>query len=228
MRAPEGKFDLAFRHRAARATPRGCLLLLHGVGGNETDLAGLAAATDPEWLVVLPRGPIALGPGQFAWFRVGFAGGTPHIDAAAAETSRLALIEFVSSVQAAFDVVPGRTVISGFSQGGIMSASVALSAPESVAAFAMFSGRILPELAPHIAAKERLAALRAFIGHGEYDRTLPVSWAHRADALLRELGVEHTTRIYPIGHELGRSVQEDFFGWLATLSTAAHATRGDT
>src|SRR5919109_5624328 len=47
------------------------LLLLHGIGSNEHDLASLAPIIDPDghWVTVCPRGPYAYGPG-FAWFRV--------------------------------------------------------------------------------------------------------------------------------------------------------------
>lgn len=62
--------------------------------------------------------------------------------------SRLALIRFVKQMQATFGIAPQHTVIAGFSQGGILSFSVALSAPERVAGFGVLSGRILPELEP--------------------------------------------------------------------------------
>ena len=35
----------------------------------------------------------------------------------------------------------------------------------------------------------QLAHLNAFIGHGEFDITLPVSWAQRSDPWLSEAGV---------------------------------------
>ena len=124
------------------------------------------------------------------------------------------MIQFVEQVQSAYGIPPENTVIAGFSQGGIMSASVALSAPERVKGFAVLSGRILPELEPHLATPERLAHLRAFVGHGEYDRTLPVLWAQRADQWLADLKVEHITRHYPVGHEISPAMHAEFLEWL--------------
>jgi phospholipase/carboxylesterase len=40
-----------------------------------------------------------------------------------------------------------------------MSASVALTSPESVAGFGLLCGRILPEMATLMASRERLSAL---------------------------------------------------------------------
>ena len=208
-------FELAFRIKQPQPVqPKACVILLHGVGGSETNLADLAADIGPDTLVVLPRGPLEFAPGQFGWFRVAFTTSGPSIVASEAEQSRLALIRFVEQLQSGYGIAPQHTVIAGFSQGGILSASVALSAPERVAAFGVLSGRILPELQPHLADKQRLATLRGFIGHGEYDTKLPVTWAQRSDQLLTELGVEHLTRLYPIDHGISPAMQADFVGWL--------------
>ena len=211
-------FKLAFRIKQPQpAQPKACVILLHGVGGSETNLADLAAGIGPDTLVVLPRGPLEFAPGQFAWFRVAFTAGGPRIVESEADQSRLTLIRFVEQLQSAYDIAPQHTVIAGFSQGGILSASVALSAPERVAAFGVLSGRILPELQPHLADKQKLATLRAFIGHGEYDSKLPVVWAQRSDQLLTELGVEHLTRLYLIDHSISPAMQAEFLEWLQKL-----------
>lgn len=208
-------FELAFRLRLpVSSRPKACVVLLHGVGSSEASLADLAAAIPSDTLVVLPRGPVHFAPGQFGWFHVAFTPGGPSIDAAEAESSRLALIRFVEQLQSAYDLAPQDTLIAGFSQGGILSASLALSAPERVAGFALLSGRILPELEAHLASKQRLAHLRAFIGHGEYDSKLPKAWAQRADQWLVELGVAHETHFYPIDHGISADMQADFLEWL--------------
>lgn len=213
---------LAFRIRQPQpAQPKALLVLLHGVGGSESNLGDLAAGIDPDTLVLLPRGPLTLGPGQFAWFRVAFTASGPRIEAQEAEQSRLALIRFVAQLQAAHGIAPQQTVIAGFSQGGILSASVALTAPESVAGFGVLSGRILPELEPHLAEPARLTGLQAFIGHGEFDSKLPVLWAQRSDALLSQLGVTHSSRRYPIDHGISAAMQTDFLEWLNGVLKAA-------
>ena len=209
-------FALAFRTlQPVPAKPASLLVLLHGVGGNEENLAALGADVGDDTLVVLPRGPITFAPGAYAWFRVAFTGEGPRIVASEADASRLALIAFIGQLQQVYAIAPARTTVAGFSQGGILSASVALSAPERVGAFAVLAGRILPELAPRIAAAEALSALRGFIAHGEFDDKLPVDWAHRADEWLSRLGVAHETNLYPAGHVLDARMRADFLAWLA-------------
>lgn len=214
----DADLGLSYRVRQpAPLKPTKCVVILHGVGGNETNLIDFAAGIDPQTLVIFPRGPLQLGAQQFAWFRVAFTSAGPSIVAEEAESSREALIHFVLQVQARYRIPAHNTVIAGFSQGGILSASVALSAPERVAGFGILSGRILPELIPHIADKTRLENLCAFIGHGEFDTKLPVMWAQRSDQLLGELGVAHLTHLYPIEHGISLAMKTDFLEWLDRL-----------
>lgn len=211
----DAALGLSYRIRQpAPLNPTKCVVLLHGVGGNETNLIDIAAGIDPDTLVVFPRGPLQLGAQQFAWFRVRFTAAGPGIVAEEAERSREALIHFVAQLRQRHGIAAQDTVIAGFSQGGILSASVALSAPELVAGFAVLSGRILPELEPRLANRERLANLKGFIGHGEHDSKLPVLWAHRSDKLLRELGVDHRLHLYPIDHGISADMRADFLQWI--------------
>jgi phospholipase/carboxylesterase len=157
-----------------------------------------------------------MGGSQFAWFRVNFTATGPKISPEEAEHSRMLLIALLQQLQQQHGIAASQTVIAGFSQGGIMSASVGLSSPESVQGFGLLSGRILPELEPVMAAKERLSKLKAFLSHGEQDNTLPVHWAQRSHALLTQLGVEHSLRLYAMDHGISAAMQADFVDWLAT------------
>lgn len=204
---------LAFRTRPTEGNAQRLLVLLHGVGGNETNLAALAASIPNDTRIVLARGPLTLGPSQHAWFRVAFGAHGPTPDLDAAEASRVRLIAFVSQLQAAFSVPASKTVVAGFSQGGIMSASIGLTRPDALAGFGILAGRILPELAPQIAERAALGSLRGFIGHGRDDTKLPVDWAYKADSWLKELGVDHDTRLYPGDHGIPPAMQADFAQW---------------
>lgn len=208
-------------HEPAPRRPDSILILLHGVGADEHSLSPLGAAVDPSTLVVLPRGRLELGTGQFGWFAVRFTPAGPLPDLGEAEVSRKSLITFIAELQRLHGVPPDRTTVAGFSQGGIMSASVALTSPESVAAFAVLAGRILPELEPALADRSRLAHLRGLIAHGQRDNKLSVDWAHRAARLLERLEVEHEALLYPAGHELCAAMQADFLQWLADIHIPA-------
>jgi phospholipase/carboxylesterase len=204
---------IAYRALGA-AAPEALLVLLHGVGGNELNLQDLAAASDPRILSLLVRGPLPLDQGSFSWYRVGFTAQGPFLDTVQAEAGRLRLATFIGNLQRETGLGPDRTVVAGFSQGGIMSTGLALTRPDLVAGFGLLSGRILPEIAPRIAARDELAGLSGFISHGLQDNVLPLSWAERSESWLTELGVAFQSRRYPAGHEITAAMAQDFHAWV--------------
>jgi phospholipase/carboxylesterase len=216
---------LLHRVRPAQgAAPKApCLLLLHGVGSNEAGFVELARQLDPRLVVILVRGPIVLAPGRFAFFQVSFTPAGPAINAAQAERARTTLIDFIGQLPAAYDVDPERIWIAGFSQGGIMSASVGLTAPGSVAGFGVLSGRILPEILPLVEPGPALESQQAFVSHGVQDETLGIHFAHHAREVLTKLGVPLAYHEYTAGHALDRDMVGDFQRWLGTLLNRSEA-----
>ncbi len=194
--------------------PKQLLILLHGVGSNETHVQQLAQGAPPNTLVILCQGPLQLGAEQFAWFRVKFTPEGPKIDEQETVKARLLLTAFVSHIQKQFKLLANKTIVAGFSQGGIMSASLALCSPECIKGFAILSGRILPELSAHMASEPQLKHLQAFIGHGQFDQILEPLWAEKSHALLEKLHIFHTYRTYTIAHEVSPAMRDDFIHWL--------------
>ena len=213
---------LSYRLRLPQpARPRAMVVLLHGVGGQEMDLADLAAGVDPETLVVLVRSRIQLGPEQFGWFRVAFTAEGPKIAAGEAEDSRHALIRLVDHLQSQHSIEARRTVLAGFSQGGILSASCG---PQRARA----RGRLRHPLGPHPAGartpRRRPRVARAPAGLHRPWRAGP----HPAPGLgpagrqwLDDLGIPHVTRVYPAGHTLNPEMRADVLAWIGGLSGAA-------
>jgi phospholipase/carboxylesterase len=210
--------DLIHRVRDAEVpTPGGapCLVLLHGVGANEAGLITFAQRQDPRLVVILVRGPLIFGPTQFGWFQVNFTADGPAIHAAQAEQSRQSLIAFIQRLPAAYNVDPHRIWMAGFSQGGIMSASVGLTAPTVLAGFGILSGRILPEVMPLVQDKEALRCLHAFVVHGKQDQKLGIHFARSAQEVLQGLHVPLHYREVDAGHELNEAMQRDFCEWMS-------------
>lgn len=208
--------------RPATGPAHGLVVLLHGVGSNERSLQALADGLDKRLQVVLPRAPLAFGADAFGWFTVQFGAQGPVIDPAQAEASRPLLIDYVRALQAQHGVDAAHTLVAGFSQGGIMSASVALTAPQVARRFAILSGRILPEIAPHVPADIATRGVRGLILHGEQDSKLPFALATAAAARLQALGVDHAVHGYPADHTLTAAMQADFNAWTARELLSRH------
>lgn len=191
------------------------LLLLHGVGSNEHDLFGLVPYLDKRFLIISVRAPNTLGPGSYAWFEVDLTPQGPVINPAQAEASRKALITFLDEAVNAYDADPKQIYLMGFSQGAIMSASVALTRPQLVAGAVLMSGRILPEIQPLIASNEELSGLPFLVVHGTADMVLSISYGRASRQLLSSLPVELTYHEYRIGHEVSQESLADVTAWLS-------------
>jgi len=197
------------------------LILLHGVGSNEANMVDFAKRQDRRLAVFSVRGPLTLGAAQYAWFMVRFSASGPVINAPQAESARLMLIDFIDALPAVYGIDPGRVWIAGFSQGGIMSASVALTRPDKVRGFGILSGRILPEISPQLASPEALKDLSAFVSHGIEDGTLPLHFGQGSRKWLQDRQVPLSYQEYPAGHELSESMQRDFGEWMGRQIYAA-------
>ena len=191
------------------------LLLLHGIGSNEHDLYGLAPFLDKRFLIISVRAPNILGPGSYAWFEADFTPQGPVINPEQAEASRITLITFLKEAITAYGADPKQVYLMGFSQGAIMSASVALTTPGLVAGVVLMSGRILPEIQSLIAPHEDLEGLPFLVVHGTVDMVLPITYGRASRELLSSLPVELTYHEYPMGHEVNQESLSDVTAWLS-------------
>lgn len=196
--------------------PRALAVLLHGVGGDEAQLAALGDRLPHDVLVALPRGQRTISGDRLGWFREGLGEDGPQVVEDEAEEARTRMVEFVRRLQERFDVPPERTVLAGFSQGGMLAAAAVLATPGLAAGFAMVGGRIMPELDPLIDRAGSLAGLHALVVHGRHDEVLAVDWATRAGERLAALGIAHAIRLHDAGHELLPAMEDDVAGWFAS------------
>jgi phospholipase/carboxylesterase len=195
--------------------PPPLLILLHGLGSNERDLVGLAPYLDPRFQIVSARAPHLLVPDGYAWFELGWtAANDIIINFQQAEQSRALLIGFIAETLAAYGGDPARVYLLGFSQGAIMSASVALSEPELIAGTVLMSGRIPAEIRPLIAPAERLAGKPFLVVHGTADTVLPIHNGRASRAILATLPVALTYKEYSMAHEVSAQSLADVTAWL--------------
>lgn len=190
------------------------LLLLHGVGGNEQNLFSFADALPDNYLVVSARGPLTLGANSYAWFQVDFSSGRPQINEIQAEAARVTLLDFIETLKKDLDFDEKQVYLMGFSQGGIMSYSVALTEPEKIKGIAVMSGRLLPEVKPLVADEKRLAKLKIFVSHGKQDQVLHFPFATEAVDYLESKGLNPDFHQYDDGHTVNQQMLADVITWL--------------
>lgn len=198
------------------------LLLLHGVGSNERDLAGLAPLLDGRLVVLSLRAPVGLGPGAFGWYPVQWTAEGPVGDPVQARASRDAIVQFIAGAVEKYGADSRRVYLMGFSQGAIMSLYVALTQPETVAGIVAMSGRLLPEAFAERVPEERLSGLPILAVHGTSDTVLPISEGRQINARLSSLPLAFSYREYEgMGHEVTQQSLGDIAAWLTSRLDAA-------
>lgn len=212
--------QLALIHLTQQPRQRGedrppLLILLHGYGSNEADLFGLAPYLDPRFLIVSARAPYTLMHGSYAWFEITWVASGITIDAKQADISRKLVTEFIGAAAEAHGADPARVYLCGFSQGAILSASIALTTPELVAGAVLMSGRVPDEIKPLIAPAARLAHKPFLVVHGVHDTVLPIQNGRASRAILEQLPIELTYREYPMAHEVSAESLADVTTWLS-------------
>jgi phospholipase/carboxylesterase len=217
--------ELVTRTRPAAGEAAGLLVLHHGRGADENDLLPLAEALDPRRRlhVVMPRGPLpAEGGNGYRWYLVPRPG-EPDEGTYAEACAMLA--ELYDEVWAETGIAPRRTVLGGFSMGGVMSYALGLGAgrpaPAGILAFSGF----LPRFADWTPQPPSGECPHAFIAHGARDRVIDVSHGREAAERLREAGLEVSYHESQAAHHIDPRVIPEAAAWLATTLPARLASR---
>jgi phospholipase/carboxylesterase len=193
--------------------PHPTILTLHGRGANAMDLLGLAPyLADGRFFVLCPQGPVQMpiGPGAmgYGWYPPAPGAGLPP-DVPAVMSARKQLLAFLDAAIERYPIDPSKLLVLGFSQGGVMAYTLALSDPERFAALLALSTWFPAELLDHMADAPAAQHLPTWIQHGTRDDMVPVERARTSVETLRDRRLPLIYREYDMGHEInGQSIKE--------------------
>jgi phospholipase/carboxylesterase len=191
------------------------LILMHGIGSNEKDLFSFAQELPPEFLIVSLQATIQLSDDSYAWYHVDFSSSTPIINTAEELNSRRLISDFIDWAITTYHCNASKVVLCGFSQGAIMSYSLAITHPEKIYSIALMSGRMLDEIKP-LLVKTDMKKIKAFISHGKQDPVLSIEKAREAKTLLEKKHCDISYHEYNDVHTINASMLADLKSWLIT------------
>lgn len=212
--------ELSFVHRFVTATDpnsKATILVLHGTGGDESDLIPLAQTIAPGDAILSPRGKI-LENGMPRFFRR-LREGVFDEDDVRFRAGELA--DFVTAAAAAYDFDPAGVVAAGYSNGANIAAAVMLLHPGVISRAVLF--RPMVPLQPD--QRPDLASARVFIGAGRRDPIVPAAETERLAALLREYGAQVSLHWTDSGHGLAAEELQAARSWLASGNRYSSAVK---
>ncbi len=205
----------ALAHLPSNGAPTLLFLLFHGVGGEASNMTGLAqrlADEYPQAAVLCIDAPQAFDAGASGWQWFSIRGIT---DANRPQRVADALPRFIATVRAMqqqFNMSWQHTALAGFSQGAIMALEAAQAEPALAGRVIAFSGRhaVQPAHAPSDTTLHLL--------HGMTDTVVPPAPIVDSAERLVALGGDVTADVLPgIGHELHPALVEKAIEQLRTF-----------
>jgi phospholipase/carboxylesterase len=205
--------DLGFIHRFEPATRPGVapLLLLHGTGGDESDLLAFGRMVSSGGALLSVRGQV-LEHGMPRFFRRLAEGVSDEAD-----VSRRAndLADFVEAARVEYGL--GAPLALGYSNGANIAAAMLLLCPRTLR-----GGILLRAMVPLAQPPEaNLSGRPLLLVSGQHDPIVPPANGERLAAMLTRAGADVTRRVLPVGHQLSQSDISLAREWLARAAATA-------
>ena len=185
------------------------LLMLHGTGGSERQIAPLASLLDPSAAVLAPRGRV-LESGMRRWFRR-YAEGVFNTGSVIEEAAALA--GFIEEAKIAYDLVDRQMIAVGVSNGANIALATALLHPATLHHVVSFSG--MHPLAGRPIEGDA-ARLEVLLLNGDDDPMAPTTSVDRLERDLRASGASVERIPREGGHGIYPGEIDDARRWLAS------------
>lgn len=188
------------------------VVAMHGIGSNEDDLPSAYRALEGRAALAFPRSPLSHPPG-YAWYRL-VRIGVP--DVASFEHGLSTLDAWLEELRQLPGMAGRPLILSGFSQGAIMSLSYALRHPEKVAGVMAFSGYIPPFVLEGLPAPTADGPHpQVFLTLGRRDALFPFSRLEESAQALEARGIRPEVFAHDGAHEIPREAVEAATAWFA-------------
>lgn len=203
--------DLGYTHRfipPSDPDTRDTLLVLHGTGGTENDLVGIAQAIAPGAAILSPRGNVSEN-GSLRFFRR-IAEGV--FDPVEVRTRAEELAGFIRGAIDRYQLDAGRITALGYSNGANIASAVLQLDPSLLRGAILFRPMVVFEPAD----RPDLSGRTVLISAGRMDPIAPPSNVEGLAAQLRSAGAEVTLKWQLTGHNLAPNEMREAAEWVAS------------
>ena len=205
--------ELPFIHRFEPAKDRAAppLLLLHGTGGNESDLLELGRIVSPGSALLSPRGKV-LEQGMPRFFRRLAEGVFDEHDLRGRAEE---LADFVEAARTRYGME--KPIALGYSNGANIAAAVMLLRPKALAGGILLRPMVPLQKPP----RADLTGASVLVASGARDPIAGVAEGSRLAAMLSAAGATVDRKVTPSGHELSQADVSLARDWLAKTVMAS-------
>lgn len=183
------------------------IVAIHGLGDQPRNFAHLFDNFTERARVILPRGIDPTQGGGWSWFP--FRARDPDVDALGKGIGAAAdeIATTIAVLQREKKTL-GKPIVTGFSQGGMLSFAIAVRHPDLVAAALPIGGWLPPPLQPTTPAPKGAPPVRAF--HGTDDNAVKYEPTRLGVEALKQHGWDAQLHTYEgVGHVITPEIHRD-------------------
>lgn len=185
------------------------IFALHGIGYSEQDILSVVADLEEEFILIAVRGHLSYNQG-YAYYTLKEYG-KPDRDTF--DESLEMLQVFMEYATNKYPVSADNRYLLGFSQGAILSMSLALLLGNSIKGIVAMNGYIPAFVKDEFEVKS-IDRLSIFLSDGEFDDIFPVSIGKENYVYLNSRAKSVCYKTYPAGHEICEENGRDIVAWL--------------
>ena len=151
---------------------KNAIILLHGYGGDGKDISMLSLNWKrhlPNTIFICPNGheKCSINPSGFQWFDL--TKDDPKYILEQSINAEKILIKFISEIKTKFNLENKKIILSGFSQGCMMSINLGLTSEDEYNCIIGFSGKIIDQ---ESLANRKKVSTNTLLIHGDSDQVV--------------------------------------------------------
>ncbi len=185
------------------------LIAFHGIGHHEEFAwINFDGVTD-EFIVISVRGDLEFKNGYAYYLLEGF--GKPDMDTF--DDCMKMMPAFVSGIIDEYPVDKNNVYLGGFSQGAILSNTLALKMGDTISGIVSMNGYV-PEFLEERYGVKSVEHLDVFLSDGKEDEIFPPEIGKKNEAFFKDQGANVSYTTYDTAHQIGEQNKKDIAGWL--------------
>ena len=180
----------------SKAKPKNAVILCHGYGGDGKDISILASYWKsylPETIFICPDAPekCAASPTGFQWFDL--MDQTPEQILSKSLVAEIKLNKLIDEIKEEYNLLANQIVISGFSQGCMISLQTGIKRKDKINSIIGYSGKIinLEHLSKNIVSRPNIILM-----HGDIDQIVSIDSLLEAKDFFNKNNYEIETQIF--------------------------------
>jgi len=185
------------------------LFTLHGKGSNEGNMIGLTSPLEDRFITIHIRGDLLLGAG-YQYYELKSLGNPLR---ESFDRSVEQLEAFIAYASEQYPVDTERRYLLGFSQGAILSLTLAHTMGSALRGIVALNGYI-PQFVKTEYNVQSMRDVSVFVSHGEFDSVFPIRIGHETAQYMGSVTSRLTFKTYPADHGVTPENMADYVSWL--------------